>query len=318
MTRVHSVRRCVVLAAALLAIAAVASGAGARCRKRASGRIAQVSGRQQAVHGGGRASACRGRGLRDPAAGRKRCRRRRSPCSSCWVSSNRRTPVSAAGRSCWFTTRNATSSSRTTGAKRRPARQAPDRFLDKEGKPLQFYDAVVGGKIGRRAGSRRAARGRATGVMASSHGQSSSSRRSSSPRTAFRSRSALQRDGRGRGAPRRNLARVPISTTSSAIRLPPGRRSRIRRTRQRCARSRRGGAKAFYEGEIARDIVTTVTAARDESRRHDACRSRRLPGQGARARLRHLSGLPGLRNAAAVLGRTDGAADARHSRALRR
>ena len=70
----------------------------------------------------------------------------RSPRSSCsgWSSRNRR--GSAAAASCSCTTRHRDKLIAYDGRETAPAAAKPDRFLDRDGKPLRFLDAVVGGR----------------------------------------------------------------------------------------------------------------------------------------------------------------------------
>ncbi len=79
-----------------------------------------------------------------------------------------------------------------------------------------------------------------------------------------------------------------------------------------------GGAKAFYSGPIAEAMVDAVRSHPTNPGRLTLAGPRRLHAERANARVRRVSRLPPLRHAAAQLGRYCGAADARHSPALRR
>ena len=133
---------------------------------------------------------------------------------------------------------------------------------------------------------------------------------------------------RARGAGLRGLAAAASAIAARKVRWrKPRPRSISSRDRQaaarraiRCAIRRyartlralaRQGADAFYRGEIARDIVETANGARARTRATSRSTISPATGQGARAGVRTLSRLSRLRHAAAVVGRADGAADAR-------
>ena len=111
--------------------------------------------------------------------------------------------------------------------------------------------------LGRRARRGGAARGARTGRTAGCRGRSSSRRRSRWPRTASRCRRASTRC-----SPRRSCstarARTPTSTPGRGRPHPVGhvlKNPAFARTLRAIAA---GGAKAFYEGEIARDVVDSA------------------------------------------------------------
>ena len=79
----------------------------------------------------------------------------------------------------------------------------------------------------------------------------------------------------------------------------------------------RDGARAFYRRRRRARHRRDGDAARLESRRHHAARSRRVRGGRARARLRRVSRVPRVRISVAVVGRHRGPADPEDARALR-
>ncbi len=118
----------------------------AEARARASVRLdRQAAGHGEALDGGRRQSACGGGRLPDPARRAARPPTRRSRCNSCSGSPSRSRRASAAARSCCCTTRRRSASIAYDGRETAPAAAKPDRFL-KNGKPLDFFDAVVGGR----------------------------------------------------------------------------------------------------------------------------------------------------------------------------
>ncbi len=79
------------------------------------------------------------------------------------------------------------------GRETAPGAATPQRFLDKDGKPLQFYDAVVGGKSVGVPGTLALLYEVAPAARASCRGRSCSSPPSRSRRTASRCRRASTR-----------------------------------------------------------------------------------------------------------------------------
>ncbi len=201
------------------------------------------------------------------------------------------------------------------GRETAPAAARPDRFLDRDGKPLAFFDAVVGGRsVGvpgtvallavahRRHGRLPWARLFAPAialaqdgfpVSARLHAALAAERHFTQPRARAY---FFDADGRPRAAGSR-LANPEFAATLRALAA--------------------GGAAAFYTGAIARDVVATVAREPGESGRPHARRPVRLRGQGPRRGVRNLPAPSRLRHAAAVLGRAHRAADAGHAGALR-
>ena len=143
-------------------------------------------------------------------------------------------------------------------------------------------------RLGRRAGRGAPARIWRTADTGGCPGRNCSSRRSRSRKTDSPSARACTRlIAGGRADP--GSRRATTSTTPTGRRSPSAGAAAIRPTRPRFARIAAGGADAFYKGDIARDIVDTVDRQPAQSRRHDAGRSRRLSGEGARAGVRCVS-----------------------------
>ena len=199
------------------------------------------------------------------------------------------------------------------GRETAPAAAKPDRFLDAAGRPLGFEDAVIGGRsVGvpgtvallaethKRHGKLPWATLFAPAIDLAENGFQVSARLN-----------ALVADERHFNEPRARAYFYDFLGNP----YPVGRWIKNPAYAATLRKIAAGGARAFYEGEIARDIVATVTTAA-ESRRHDDAGPRRLSDQGARARLRSLPGVPGVRYAAAVVGRIDRVADTRNARAL--
>ncbi len=200
------------------------------------------------------------------------------------------------------------------GRETAPAAAKPDRFLDAEGKPLAFHDAVVGGRSVGVPG--------VVALLAETH------KRHGKLPWARLFEPAIELAENGFPVSERLNAMVATERYLEQPRAralfydflgspyPVGRRVQNPSYALTLRAIAAGGAKAFYEGAIARDIVATVNTAERNPGRHDARRSGCLSGQGARARVRRLSRLPGVRDAAAVVGRSHRAADARHAGAL--
>ena len=126
-----------------------------------TGRTAKSLGTAREIHGRGGKPARRGGGARDaarPAAARSM---RRSRCSSCSTSSSRRAPASAAAPSWCIGDAGRGRCRPSTAARRRPRRRSPSAFIGPDGKPMKFYDAVVGGRSVGVPGTPAAARDRA-------------------------------------------------------------------------------------------------------------------------------------------------------------
>ena len=102
----------------------------------------------------------------------------RSPCRWCWAWSSRSPRASAAAASCSTTTpRRAASPSMTAARPRRPAPR-PTMFLDADGKPLPFREAVASGLSVGVPGARAHARAGAQGARQAAVGAICSRRRS--------------------------------------------------------------------------------------------------------------------------------------------
>ena len=136
--------------------------------------------------------------------------------------------------------------SRTTAARPRRRRRAPDRFLDRDGKPLAFRDAVVGGRSVGVPGTvalLEATHRRTAGCR----GRSSSRRRSRWPSTASRCRRASTRC-----SPRRQLLRRPARAGLLLRGAGPAASGRARaeepRVRADAARDRRGRREGVLRG----------------------------------------------------------------------
>ncbi len=145
---------------------------------------------------------------------------------------------------------------RVRRARNRAGRRAPDRFLDADGKPLEFYDAVVGG--------------RSVGVPGTVKLLETVHRRHGRlpwPRLVRRA-IALAEDGFPISPRLHALAAAETHWSQPRARdyflMPDGRARPIgarlpnRRMRGRCARSPHRARSAFYAGAIAHDIVRTV------------------------------------------------------------
>ncbi len=125
------------------------------------------------------------------------------------------------------------------GRETAPAAAKPDRFLDAEGKPLAFYDAVIGGRSVGVPGT--------VALLAETH-----KRHGKLPwaklfepaidlaEQRLSGVGAAQRDGGGRSGTRASRARAPTSTISSAIRYPVGRLDQEPGVRGDAAQDRRG------------------------------------------------------------------------------
>jgi gamma-glutamyltranspeptidase/glutathione hydrolase len=146
------------------------------------------------------------------------------------------------------------------GRETAPAAAKPDRFLDSEGKPLAFYAAVVGGKsvgvpgtvallaeVHKRHGRLPWAKLFGPAIDLAEQGFQVSERLNVMVTTEQYLRQSRARayfyDFLGNPFPVGRLVKNPAYAA----------------TLRKIAA---GGAKAFYEGEIARDIVATVTAGR--------------------------------------------------------
>jgi gamma-glutamyltranspeptidase/glutathione hydrolase len=145
------------------------------------------------------------------------------------------------------------------GRETAPAAAKPDRFLDSAGKPLAFYAAVVGGKSVGVPGT--------VGLLAEVH-----KRHGKLPwATLFGPAIDLAQNG----FPVSERLNVMAATEEHIEQprakayfydfqgkpLPVGRILKNPAYATTLRKIAAGGAKAFYEGEIARDIVTTVTTA---------------------------------------------------------
>lgn len=148
------------------------------------------------------------------------------------------------------------------GRETAPAAARPDRFLDADGKPVKFHDAVVGGKSVGVPGVLRALElahrqhGRLPwpqlfqpAIDLAERGFTVSARLA----TLLSKERYLQRQEAARryfhnpdGSPLRAGQRLVNAEFASTLRVVA-----------------KGGADAFYEGDIARDVVAAVTAAPD-------------------------------------------------------
>ena len=155
------------------------------------------------------------------------------------------------------------------GRETAPAAAKPDRFLDATASRCDFRDAIVGGRsVGvpgvlrmlelahRQYGKLQWARLFVPAIALAENGFTVSAR--------------LHAAIADRRIPDAG-ARAGVSfSTRTARRLPPGNRCATPRCAATLKRIAAGGAGAFYEGDIARDIVDTVNARRAQSRRHHA------------------------------------------------
>lgn len=144
------------------------------------------------------------------------------------------------------------------GRETAPAGAKPDRFLDKDGKPLQFYDAVVGGKsVGvpgvvallaethRRHGKLAWAKLFVPAIELAENGFQVSERLHT-----------LVADEESLEDPRARAYFCDFMGTP----YPVGRWVKNPAYAATLRKLARGGAKAFYEGEIAQDIVATANS----------------------------------------------------------
>ena len=203
------------------------------------------------------------------------------------------------------------------GRETAPAAAKPDRFLDRDGKPLRFLDAVVGGRSVGVPGTMALleAAHRAHGRAALGRSVRAGDR---ARRAGLRGLAAAGCGDRGRGGSDGQRPRPPVFRARDR-RAVAGRRhvAQSGLCAHACARSPAQGADAFYRGEIARDVVATANGAAANPGDLTLDDLGELPSQGARAGLRTLSRLSRVRHAAAVVGRADGAADADDARAVR-
>ena len=198
-----------------------------------------------------------------------------------------------------------------------PAAATPQLFMGADGKPLGFFDAVVGGRsvgvpgiprlletVHKRYGKKPWAETLQPAIDLSQGGFKVSARMNMSigqdlgrldQQPAAR---AYFFDAAGAPLPVGTLlVNQPYAETLKAIAA--------------------GGADAFYTGKIANRYRGRRQRPSDQPGRPKPRRSRRLPGQGAAGRLRALSRLPGLRHGPALLRRADDRPDPRHGRAVR-
>ena len=240
----------------------------------------------------------------------------RSPRNSCWAWSSRNRRAWAAAPSCWCTTRHRESSSPTTDARPRRRLRGPIASSTRR----QAAALPRRGRrrpVGRRARHDGAARGGASRARPPALGRS--------VRAGDRARGAGLRGLAAAGCGDRGRAKVRWATTAPASisparpgnRCAPAIRCAIRPTRARCARSR---ARARARSIGARSRATssrppTVPRANPGDLTLDDLANYRVMVRDAGVRT--LSRLSRVRHAAAVVGRADGAADARDARALR-
>jgi gamma-glutamyltranspeptidase/glutathione hydrolase len=140
-----------------------------------------------------------------------------------------------------------------------PAAAKPDRFLGKDGKPLQFYDAVVGGKSVGVPGTVRMLE-----LAHQKYGKLPWSQLfqplSDSLNKAFPSRHACT------PAEQRTIS-TPLRASESYFYQPNGKPKPVgtqlinKPYAEVLRQIAQTGADAFYKGEIAGDIVATVTKA---------------------------------------------------------
>ena len=214
---------------------------------------------------------------------------RRSPCNSCSASSSRNRRASAAARSCSITMRARDGSIAYDGRETAPAAAKPDRFLDADGQPLAFLDAVVGGRSVGVPGTVRLLE-----TVHRRHG------RLPWPRLFRRAIALAEQRLRDLAAAARAeiAARDALAAAARARLFPDGRRRAapdrrrvcaIRRTRERCATLAAHGA----ERVLRRRRSPTTSCARRTTRRATRATSRapisRTTRQGARAGVRRLS-----------------------------
>ena len=201
------------------------------------------------------------------------------------------------------------------GRETAPASAQPDRFL-KDGKPLEFHEAVVGG--------------RAVGVPGTVRLLETAHRRHGKLRWAelFAPAIALAEQGFAVSPRLHTLIGLEKYLTQPRARAyfhdDNGKALRVGTVLRNPAYAATlraiaaGGAHAFYTGAIARDIVDTANGHPWNPGRPDARGSRALPGRGARAGVRTLSPLPRVRLSAAILWRHHGTADPGDARVVRR
>ena len=187
------------------------------------------------------------------------------------------------------------------GRETAPAAARPDRFLGPDGKPIPFYDAVVGGKSVGAPGTLR--------VLAMAH------RKHGRLKWASLFEPAIQLAENGFPVSPRLAASIAadmfLARQDAARKYffnsdgSPLKAGQVLKNPDFAAVLRRvanEGVDAFYKGEIARDIVAAV---------------RNAPNNPARTSLRRLPGASRVRFPAAELWRHDRAADSRHARELR-
>ena len=240
-----------------------------------------------------------------------RCR----PCSA-W--SSRNPPASAAAPSSSGTTRKTGKRHHLRrprdGAGRGDAGPVPRR----DGKPLDFFDAVVGGRsvgvpgVPRLLETVHARYGKRPWAVAVRAGDRA--RRERLRRLAAAARVDRRRRRPARRASRR---RAPISSTPPARRLPPGAMLRNPDYAETLRAIAADGADAFYKGPIAGEIVAAVQRPPDQSRPPQPGRPRRLPVKERPAVCAPYRGYRGLRHGTALLRRAADRPDPRHGRAVR-
>ena len=192
-----------------------------------------------------------------------------------------------------------------------PAAAKPERFIGSDGLPLKFMDAVVGGRAVGVPGT--------VALLAETHRKAWSFRGAScsSPPLRWQSRvfrSApkpnMQLKGERFEAPTRR--RAPISMHLTVNPWPVGYALKNLEYAATLKAIRDGGAKAFYEGDIAADIACCLRA-----------RAQAIPTEdfsvyrvSSATRCAHLPWAARLRHAAAVFGRYRGGANTVIGRAL--
>ena len=200
------------------------------------------------------------------------------------------------------------------GRETAPAAATPTRFM-KDGAPLSFYDAVIGGKSVGVPGTVR--------LLETAHRQHGRMQWAQ----LFAPAIAIAEQGFA-VSPRLHalLAAERYLTQPRAMAyffgadgkpLPVGTVLRNPAYAATLRRIASGGADAFYRGEIARDIVDTANSHPTNPGDLTQADLANYKVHGARGRVRFVPRLSRLRDAAAFVGRIDRAADAEDARALR-
>ena len=304
----------------LLSLGFAASELGAaRARLRAAGKRervpAEAAGHGEEAHGRRRPSARGGSRARHPAQRRQRgrCRHRRAdgaqPGRAAILGYRRRRLYSLLGRGLKAARKHRRPRDR---ACRRHARALPR---------CRRQAAAARRGHGERAFDRRARRAGGacsspTTNTASCLGRNCSSPPSRLPAKVFPSRPASPRCSPRPTRKASRRTRALISSMRKADLGPSATSSPTRRLPTRFETIARDGAKAFYRGDIAKDIASAVQNDPRKPGKLAAAGHRVLSRHRARADLRALSRAQGLRHGAVVLRRRCRGAGARHRRAV--